>query len=204
MNWSGPGRKYLWISFSRSGDSPEGVAVLQEPTKQRPGHPSLGGFLQCKWPNGPSRTPAKPQVPQHLSGRCGQRPRIGHDQLVFQHGGLRSMPGSRRRILADTSQSCCNWCSQERAFCRSRGRLRCGIGKRAIHQGMFCRIGATASSRQGIRAQAAGADSGQSPDHVRVGSGIAPRPHGRAGPRHSLRVLSFGAARRFRGTNGIC
>jgi tagatose-6-phosphate ketose/aldose isomerase len=24
-----PGRKYLWISFSRSGDSPEGVAVLQ-------------------------------------------------------------------------------------------------------------------------------------------------------------------------------
>src|SRR5579863_7756587 len=24
-----PGRRYLWISFSRSGDSPEGVAVLQ-------------------------------------------------------------------------------------------------------------------------------------------------------------------------------
>ena len=25
-----PGRRYLWISFSRSGDSPEGVAVLQQ------------------------------------------------------------------------------------------------------------------------------------------------------------------------------
>jgi tagatose-6-phosphate ketose/aldose isomerase len=25
-----PGRKYLWISFSRSGDSPEGVAVLEQ------------------------------------------------------------------------------------------------------------------------------------------------------------------------------
>ena len=25
-----PGRKYLWISFSRPGDSPEGVAVLEQ------------------------------------------------------------------------------------------------------------------------------------------------------------------------------
>ncbi|MBW4040183.1 MAG: tagatose-6-phosphate ketose isomerase, partial [Acidobacteria bacterium] len=25
-----PGRRYLWISFSRSGDSPEGVAVLEQ------------------------------------------------------------------------------------------------------------------------------------------------------------------------------
>jgi tagatose-6-phosphate ketose/aldose isomerase len=27
-----PGRNYLWISFSRSGDSPEGVAVLEQST----------------------------------------------------------------------------------------------------------------------------------------------------------------------------
>jgi tagatose-6-phosphate ketose/aldose isomerase len=31
-----PGHKYLWISFSRSGDSPEGVAVLQRALEQRP------------------------------------------------------------------------------------------------------------------------------------------------------------------------
>ena len=31
-----PGRKYLWISFSRSGDSPEGVAVLERACKRRP------------------------------------------------------------------------------------------------------------------------------------------------------------------------
>jgi tagatose-6-phosphate ketose/aldose isomerase len=31
-----PGRKYLWISFSRSGDSPEGVAVLERACKSRP------------------------------------------------------------------------------------------------------------------------------------------------------------------------
>jgi tagatose-6-phosphate ketose/aldose isomerase len=31
-----PGRQYLWISFSRSGDSPEGVAVLARARKNRP------------------------------------------------------------------------------------------------------------------------------------------------------------------------
>ena len=31
-----PGRKYLWISFSRSGDSPEGVAVLEQALQGRP------------------------------------------------------------------------------------------------------------------------------------------------------------------------
>jgi tagatose-6-phosphate ketose/aldose isomerase len=31
-----PGRKYLWISFSRSGDSPEGVAVLEQALAQNP------------------------------------------------------------------------------------------------------------------------------------------------------------------------
>ena len=32
-----PGKKYLWISFSRSGDSPEGVAVLENARKNWPG-----------------------------------------------------------------------------------------------------------------------------------------------------------------------
>ena len=31
-----PGRNYLWISFSRSGDSPEGVAVLEKTLTTRP------------------------------------------------------------------------------------------------------------------------------------------------------------------------
>lgn len=31
-----PGKRYLWISFSRSGESPEGVAVLERARKQRP------------------------------------------------------------------------------------------------------------------------------------------------------------------------
>jgi len=35
-NYLLPGRKYLWISFSRSGDSPEGVAVLQNALRAHP------------------------------------------------------------------------------------------------------------------------------------------------------------------------
>lgn len=31
-----PGRRYLWISFSRSGDSPEGVAVLEQACERHP------------------------------------------------------------------------------------------------------------------------------------------------------------------------
>lgn len=31
-----PGRKYLWISFSRSGESPEGVAVIERACEHRP------------------------------------------------------------------------------------------------------------------------------------------------------------------------
>jgi tagatose-6-phosphate ketose/aldose isomerase len=35
-DWMIPERKYLWISFSRSGDSPEGVAVLERARKNHP------------------------------------------------------------------------------------------------------------------------------------------------------------------------
>jgi tagatose-6-phosphate ketose/aldose isomerase len=34
--WLIPEKKYLWISFSRSGESPEGVAVLERARKERP------------------------------------------------------------------------------------------------------------------------------------------------------------------------
>jgi len=37
-----PGRKYLWISFSRSGDSPEGVAVLEQALER---HPSISHIV---------------------------------------------------------------------------------------------------------------------------------------------------------------
>ncbi|MGB8950640.1 MAG: tagatose-6-phosphate ketose isomerase, partial [Candidatus Sulfotelmatobacter sp.] len=34
--WMIPEKKYLWISFSRSGESPEGVAVLENARKNHP------------------------------------------------------------------------------------------------------------------------------------------------------------------------
>ncbi len=39
--WMIPEKKYLWISFSRSGDSPEGVAVLEGARKKHPEIPQL-------------------------------------------------------------------------------------------------------------------------------------------------------------------
>ncbi|HEX3741599.1 MAG TPA: SIS domain-containing protein [Terriglobales bacterium] len=44
-----PGRKYLWISFSRSGDSSEGVAVLQ---RAREKHPHIHHIVISCNPNG--------------------------------------------------------------------------------------------------------------------------------------------------------
>ncbi len=35
--WLVPGRGYLWISFSRSGESPEGIAVVEQALKSHPG-----------------------------------------------------------------------------------------------------------------------------------------------------------------------
>jgi tagatose-6-phosphate ketose/aldose isomerase len=35
-DWAASGRRYLWISFSRSGDSPEGVAVLENAFLKHP------------------------------------------------------------------------------------------------------------------------------------------------------------------------
>ncbi|HWW15193.1 MAG TPA: tagatose-6-phosphate ketose isomerase [Candidatus Dormibacteraeota bacterium] len=35
--WLVPGRPYLWISFSRSGESPEGIAVIERALKNHPG-----------------------------------------------------------------------------------------------------------------------------------------------------------------------
>src|SRR5208283_63659 len=35
-DWMIPEKKYLWVSFSRSGDSPEGVAVLEGARKNHP------------------------------------------------------------------------------------------------------------------------------------------------------------------------
>ncbi len=35
--WLVPGRNYLWISFSRSGESPEGIAVVERALKIHPG-----------------------------------------------------------------------------------------------------------------------------------------------------------------------
>jgi tagatose-6-phosphate ketose/aldose isomerase len=43
-DWLVPGRHYLWVSFSRSGESPEGVAVLQQALET---HPDIHHLIVC-------------------------------------------------------------------------------------------------------------------------------------------------------------
>jgi len=44
QDWLVPGRRYLWISFSRSGESPEGIAVLQKALET---HPEIHHLIVC-------------------------------------------------------------------------------------------------------------------------------------------------------------
>jgi tagatose-6-phosphate ketose/aldose isomerase len=44
QDWLVPGSRYLWISFSRSGESPEGIAVLQRALKT---HPDIHHLIVC-------------------------------------------------------------------------------------------------------------------------------------------------------------
>jgi tagatose-6-phosphate ketose/aldose isomerase len=44
QDWLVPGSRYLWISFSRSGESPEGIAVLQRALET---HPDIHHLIIC-------------------------------------------------------------------------------------------------------------------------------------------------------------
>lgn len=44
QDWLVPGSRYLWISFSRSGESPEGIAVLQRALES---HPEIHHLIVC-------------------------------------------------------------------------------------------------------------------------------------------------------------
>src|SRR5579863_3821151 len=44
QDWLVPGSRYLWISFSRSGESPEGIAVLQRALEA---HPDIHHLIVC-------------------------------------------------------------------------------------------------------------------------------------------------------------
>ncbi len=92
-----PGRHYLWISFSRSGDSPEGVAVLQQALKRYPEIAHL--IVTCNEYAHIGRTLQRRRTCQRCrSGRCGQRPQPGDDQLLYKHDRLRSV--SRACLVA--------------------------------------------------------------------------------------------------------
>jgi len=69
-DWLIPERRYLWISFSRSGNSPEGVAVLERAMEECPGISHL--LVTC---NSSSR------MTQAMEGRAGCRAIVLDDEV---------------------------------------------------------------------------------------------------------------------------
>jgi len=79
------GQRYLWISFSRSGDSPEGVAVLERALAECPGISHL--LVTCH---------ANGRMNRAVEGRANclsivlddanQRPGAGDDQFLHEYG----------------------------------------------------------------------------------------------------------------------
>ena len=90
-----PGRSYLWISFSRSGQSPEGVTVLRKALADAPEIHHL--VVTCNADGDMIRDiKGNPRALGVLLDEAVNDRGFGHDQFVHQHGDRRSMFGSRR------------------------------------------------------------------------------------------------------------
>ena len=92
-----PGKEYLWISFSRSGESPEGVALLEQAIEQ---HREIRHLVVTCNPQGAMAQLCLRHADRAAgsgAGRCGKRPRAGDDEFVQQHGAGGAMRGTSGR-----------------------------------------------------------------------------------------------------------
>ncbi len=184
-----PEKRYLWISFSRSGDSPEGIAVLERALRSRPDIYHL--VVSCH-ANG-QMIRANAANPQVLS--------ICLDDSVNDRGLAMTSSFSNMVVFGQCLADTANLSKYEQVLSRLieggkklsayRRGLRCVVSKTAIHQSLFCRFRTVASRRQRICPQTAGTDRRQDRNDVRVRSRPASWPHGRVGPQHSVRLFSF-------------
>ena len=90
-----PGRQYLWLAFSRSGDSPEGVAVLEKALATYSQIRHL--VITC------NETGRMAQICSAHEERTlalvldeAELSRIGHDEFFYQYGDRWAMPGAPR------------------------------------------------------------------------------------------------------------
>ena len=90
-----PDRPYLWVSFSRSGESSEGLAVLEAAIER---YPNVRHLLVTCNPAGRmaavcEKTPDRAFV--LALDDISKRPRAGYDQFFHEHGNRRALHCSR-------------------------------------------------------------------------------------------------------------
>ena len=89
------------------------------------------------------------------AGRCGERPRGGHDQFVHQHGSRRAVRWTFGRECAVRRNGRAN--VRDRTAVSAARRRGCGCHYNAgLHARLFCRFGSAASGSGRIRAESSG------------------------------------------------
>jgi len=172
-----PGRKYLWISFSRSGDSPEGVSVLERAYKRRPDIYHL--VISCN-ANG-RMIRASVGNPQVLS--------ICLDDAVNDRGLAMTSSFSNMVIFG---QCLAHYGDIERYEHVLPQLIRAGQSFLPIAADSAAELARGPYTKACfVGSGPAGVDRGQGRHYVRIGVGLASWSHGSLGPEDLVRMFSF-------------
>lgn len=181
--------KYLWISFSRSGDSSEGLAVIEAAIEKYPQVRHL--LVTCNESGRMAEICAKARLCiLGCFGPVRQRSRARNDEFLHKHGCcgpvpsppafFSVLPGNDFRSLRSGG-----------AIPRARSRNSTVNGTGRVFQGLFCGIRRTTRCSAGVRIETTGNDCGKDTNDVRVDSRASAWPYVRAGQKYIVRELSF-------------
>jgi tagatose-6-phosphate ketose/aldose isomerase len=163
-------RKYFWISFSRSGDSPEAIAVLEQARKT---HPDTFHLVVSCNSNGRMFRDNADQT-QVLA--------ICLDDAVNDRGLAMTSAFSNVVIFGPCWAHMDHLGSYEELLSRV-----VAAGRSLLPRAADC---ASTIAKAGYT-QATGADCRENHDYVRIDLGVAAWPHGGSRPRQSLHLFPF-------------
>jgi tagatose-6-phosphate ketose/aldose isomerase len=166
-------RPYLWVSFSRSGDSSEGLAVLEKAIERYPKVRHL--LVTCNQEGG-------------MAAVCEKTPNsafvLALDDTANDRGLAMTSSFTNMVVAGHCLAHVFSPNDYEPTFSvlRQAGRFL---------EGVFCGFGSAASRGARISPEAGGVDRRQDTDHVRVHARAASWPHVGAGREHGIRELRF-------------
>lgn len=184
-----PDREYLWVSFSRSGDSPEGVQIIERSLEQCPNVRHL--VVSCN---------ADGQMLRAIDGRA-QSLGILLDDAVNDRG-LAMTSSFTNLVLAGQFLAHAWSVDAYRAdlsradACRSDADSNCfrfseEAGQRQLPARLFCRLHRVDRRCDGVCSEAFRTHSGKSADDVAINARSPPRTHGGSQSGDAVRKLDF-------------